>query len=206
MRVVEEIINEYRIKKYGELALDLKTSHLMLIGGRAEDGIKIEKLLIASKGNFYRYQEIIQEKLLEDYNVDFLDFSLIMGKFLGIYNLYCYIDINKEIRKKIINNKLITKKNVQNIITNNVRDIFTYLASKFNITFNDFKKFLASIYIIHDDYSLYNYPLFFELAYILMGNYLFLEFNTLSNGFIGCEDSIDFFHKMNKSYNFVRKV
>lgn len=198
MRLIDEIIDDYRIKKYGNLAHILKTSHKMLVGGRGADNIKIEKFLIASQGDFSNYQELIKNKLSEDYKLDFLDYSLLMGKFFEVYNLYCFIFINKEIRKKIINSNLITKENTINILKLNVANIYQHMFKKFKVDFASFKVFLSSLFIVKDDFSMYNNQMFNELSYILIGNYLFLEEYGLGNGFIGSEESIDFFNKMNK--------
>ena len=200
MRLIDEIIDDYRIKKYGNLAHILKTSHKMLVGGRGADNIKIEKFLIASQGDFSNYQELIKNKLSEDYKLDFLDYSLLMGKFFEVYNLYCFIFINKEIRKKIINSNLITKENTINILKLNVANIYQHMFKKIKVDFESFKAFLSSLFIVKDDFSMYNNQMFNELSYILIGNYLFLEEYGLGNGFIGSEESIDFFNKMNKIY------
>lgn len=198
MRLIDEIIDDYRIKKYGNLAHILKTSHKMLVGGRGDDNIKIEKFLIASQGDFSNYQELIKNKLSEDYKLEFLDYSLLMGKFFEVYNLYCFIFINKEIRKKIINSNLITKENTINILKLNIANIYQHMLQKFRIDFESFKAFLSSLFIVKDNFSMYNNQMFNELSYILIGNYLFLEEYGLGNGFIGSEESIDFFNKMNK--------
>lgn len=201
MRIIDEIIDDRRIKKYGELAHKLKTSLLMLTGSRNENGIKIEELMVESKGDFYYYQDLIEKSLLEDYKLDFLDFSLLMGKFFGVYNEYCFIDIKKDVRKKIAKNKKINRENTKLILEENFKEIFTYFKEKFFLTEEEFIEFISSLFVVRDDYSLYNNKMVNELSYILMGNYLSLEYSTSEKKFCGCLESIEYFHNVNNRLN-----
>lgn len=206
MRIFEEMADERRIKKFGYLAHKLRTSYMLLTGRRGEGGIRIEDLLIESNGNFRRYQEIIRKNLSGYYEVDFLDFSLMMGKFFGVYNMYCYKDISRDIRRRIINDSNINRNNTKELLELRCAEIYDYFCSKYQISMKDFFTIMSNLFVVSDDYSLYNNPLVTDLFYMLIGNYLFLEDNNLCGGFIGCKKSIDYFEKTNNELNKKRVI
>lgn len=201
MRVIDEIIDDIKIKKYGKLAHKLKTSLMMLTGSKNENGIKLEDLMVESKGDFFYYQDLIEKSLLEDYQLDFLDFSLLMGKFFGVYNEYCFIYIKKDIRKKIATNKKINRENTMLILEENFNEIFKYFKDKFFLTKEEFIEFISSFFVVRDNYNLYNNKMVNELAFILMGNYLYLEYSISEKNFCGCLESIEYFQNVNNSLN-----
>lgn len=206
MRIFEEISDERKIKRFGVLAHKLNTSYMMLTGRRAEDGIKIEELLVESNGDFNKYQEIIRKSLSGYYKVDFLDFSLLMGKFFGVYNMYCYKDINMDVRRRIINDSNINRDNTKELLETRCVEMYDYFNSKYQTSMKEFFTIISKLFVVRDDYSLYNSPVVIDLFYILIGNYLFLEDNNLSEGFIGCSKSIDYFSFVNDKLNNKRVI
>lgn len=206
MRIVENIVDDYKLKKYGRMALELNTSTEFLKGRRSVDGIKIEELLSAAHGNFLKYQELIGKELNQSYKVDFLDFSLLMGIFFGVYNYYCFEYINKDVRKILINNVNISRTKTLEFIKNNCQDIYNYLYEKFCIDKDYFIKIVGSLFKLHDDDSLYNDEVVKEIAYILMGNYLYLEDNSLQEIFRGSAFCVQYFEKKNNNDKKIRVI
>lgn len=199
MKIVEDFVDDYRIKKYGELADSLLTSQDFLTGRRSSDGIKIEELLVNANGDFSKYQELVRKRLSKYYNTDFLDFSLLMGNFFGVYNLYCYDFINQDIRYRLINNENISRQATLNFIKKNCRDIYNHLFMNFGIDEEEFIKITSSLFEVNNDNSLYNDAVVREIAYILMGNYLFLEEHSLKSAFIGSDWCVEYFKRENKN-------
>lgn len=201
MRIFEEISDNRRIKTYGEIAHKLNTSSGLLTGRRAENGIKIEKLLEESHGDFQKYQNIIREKLSEDYQLDFLDFSLLMGCFFDVYNIYCFIFVSENIRKRIACNKNINLSNTLSLFEFNYSNIYCFFSSKYNISQDDFNKLVSNLFIVRDDFSLYNNDIIKDIGMMLIGNYLCLEDYELNHGFIGVQQGIDYFMEKNSKLN-----
>lgn len=201
MRLFEDFSNDLRIKKYGDLAEKLRTSQMMLTGRRAIDGIKIEELMVKSEGDFSKYQELIRKSVIMSYDADFLDFSLLMGKFFGVYNEYCYIDISRDIKVRIINNEMINRDNTKRLLERKFDDIYEYLNGICVIDKKDFLSFLSSLFVVRNDNSLYNDPLFKELASILIGNALIMEKYSMKNGFAGSRACVEHFKRLNNLDN-----
>ena len=201
MRLFEDFSNDLRIKKYGDLAEKLRTSQMLLTGRRATGGIKIEELMVKSEGDFSKYQELIKKSVIMSYDADFLDFSLLMGKFFGVYNEYCYIDINRDVKVRIISNEMINKENTMRLLERKFDDIYEYLRGICVIDEKDFISFLSSLFVVRNDNSLYNDPLFKELAYILLGNALIMEKYSIQNGFAGSRVCVEYFKRINNLDN-----
>lgn len=201
MRLFEDFSNDLRIKKYGDLAEKLRTSQMLLTGRRATGGIKIEELMVKSEGDFSKYQELIKKSVIMSYDADFLDFSLLMGKFFGVYNEYCYIDINRDVKVRIISNEMINKENTMRLLERKFDDIYEYLRGICVIDEKDFISFLSSLFVVRNDNSLYNDPLFKELASILLGNALIMEKYSIQNGFAGSRVCVEYFKRINNLDN-----
>lgn len=206
MRIVEDFLDEYKLKRYGSLAENLNTSKDFLKGRRRDDGIKIEELMVMSDGDFSLYQDLIKKELSRYYVTDFLDFSLLLGKFFGVYNLYCYLEIDYDVRKKLINSTKISRKNTLDFIKNNCRDIYDYLFGKFAIDKEQFVSIVVALFDVSNDYCFYNDEVVREISYILMGHYLFLEDKNLKNVFVGSEFCCQYFKRHNNKANKKRVI
>lgn len=203
MILVENAINNYKIKKYGDLAHSLKSSYTLLIGGTGEKTINIINYMRESNGDFSRYQELISYKLQEFYNTDFLDFTLLMGKMFGVYNLYCYFPIKYEVRKQISNSIVITPLETYDIIKNNFRSIYYHFNKIFSIDEEEFSFLISSMFEVQDDYKIYNNDIVKELGFMLMGYYLMI-YNLTEKDYITPIECIEYFHKINDSNKKIR--
>lgn len=206
MRIVEDFVDDYKLKKYGKLAAKLNTSSEFLTGRRSSDGIKIEKLLVAADGDFLEYQQLIKDELNRYHETDFLDFSLLMGKFFGVYNLYNYVDITQDNRRKLNNNPKVSRQKTLELIKKNCLDIYDYLFEKFLLSKEEFINLVGSLFEVRNDNSLYNDEVVREIAYILMGNYLFLEEHSLKNHFPGSAFCVQYFKRHNKDDKKIRVI
>jgi hypothetical protein len=199
MVIIDELIDDYRIKKYGKLALNYNCSNLMLTGSKSEDSIRMEKLLLEAKSTNTFIDSIVRNKLNEDYNVDFLDLSLISGLYLGVYNIYCYKYIKKDVRKTLSNSNIERDKSLK-FLENNSREIYKYLNEKYEIDEELFTDIISKLFVLRQDYSLYNNEVVFDILFLLMGKTLYDE-NFKSDEFISCEKYLDYFKEENeKSY------
>jgi len=201
MLVFEDFNRSIKIRKYGEMARVLKTSSLLFTGRRAEDGINIIDIMVKSCNDFSRYQGLIKYAVILNSKIDFLDLSLVMGKFFGVYNLYNYEHLSIDVRNRLVSDESINSIATRVIISYNFSDIYQYVSDNFPIGKEEFFNFISSLFVVRDDNSLYNSPVFSCLAHILMGNALFLKGNQLSNGFIGSSEAILYFSQINDKSN-----
>lgn len=206
MKIIEDCVDDYKLKRYGKLADGLKTSKSFLTGRRGSDGIRIEKLLEAANGDFLEYQELIKDDLNHYHKTDFLDFSLLLGKFFGVYNLYNYVYINHDNITKLNNSSKISRRETLYFLKKNCREIYDYLFEKFLISTDEFINLTSSLFEVRNDNSLYNDELVREVAYILMGNYLFLENHSLDNYFLGSAFCVQYFKRQNKDDKKLRVI
>lgn len=198
MPIIEEIINSNRIKKYGDKCKNLDVSTLFLMGREAEDGISV-RTLVKKCNSKQEFESKIRSCLLKTNREDFYHYSLIMGFYFGIFNLYCYQTINKEIRDEIIKSN-INCNDTKQFLCDNYSKIYKYFFDTFGLSEEDFEKLIVRVFSLNEDYLYYNNPLIFELGRILIGNTL-AKNRGYGNGFIECRDAIDYFFMRNKSVN-----
>lgn len=197
MKIMDDIINNINEKIYKNKAEICLVSPLLIRGRVAEDGISIPKLLrySHSKANF---DILVRDELTYDRNTDFYDFSLLMGQIFGVYNLYSYQYVKRDVRCDIVNSKVDSK------YTNRIFDkygdkIFEYVSSTYNISNDEYISLIVKMFKVIDDYSIYNNDIVKDIGKILLGNILYGidYFGGNYDYLINCEDAIDYFDKCN---------
>jgi len=124
-----------------------------------------------------------------------------MGCFFDVYNIYCFIFVSENIRKRIACNKNINLSNTLSLFEFNYSNIYCFFSSKYNISQDDFNKLVSNLFIVRDDFSLYNNDIIKDIGMMLIGNYLCLEDYELNHGFIGVQQGIDYFMEKNSKLN-----
>lgn len=195
MRLFDEIRDDYMMNHYGRLADRYNSSRLLLTGGRADNSIKIEKLFLEAKSNNENFDNIVRETIGNNYNTDFLDFSLVTGLYFGVYNLYCYSKISYDVRDKIVKASINKDKSLE-FLKNNSRIIYNYINEKYGISEDEFSTIISQLFVIRDDNSLYNNGIVRDIVFIMIGNTLYCE-DFKSNEFIGCSECINYFRQEN---------
>lgn len=184
---------------YGERAVKLGVSKGMLSGRLASDGINIVKL-ISSSTSPEDFRRRVIESLDDDRNTDYLHFSLIMGLYFGCFNLYNYMYICPDDRKKIVGSSP-SRSDTMYFIKKYWNVLCEYFSDKYGIKPDELKKIISQMLFIVDSddvkVKFYNNDIVKDIGKILMGV-------SLSNEFIGCREAIEFFDESNK--NNIRKI
>lgn len=203
MRIVNDIIGNSIISRYGEKANELGVSKLMIIGRTGENGISI--LDMVKKSNSRKEFSLAVKMELQLYrNTDFYHYSLLMGQFFGVYNIYNYMFIAPNVRNELIISQPNVNKTVEFFNMNNV-EIFSYINKKYGLGQSEYVDLVNNMFSLNNDYSVYNNAIINDIGMILMGNQLFRA-DTNSRTFLGCRGCINYFNRKNEEKkNIVRK-
>ena len=193
MQFIEGCENDIRLFLYGKKAKKLNVSEFMLIGRSGANDIKIGKLI--SKSNDYdSFRDNVISELINDTNTDYLHFSLIMGLYFGCFNLYNYLYIRPNVRKKIVESNP-NRKDTMNFLITHYSYILKYFYDKYGINDNTLKSIISRMLFRidnEDDYTgLYNNYVTREIGLILMGA-------SLTDKFTCCSDAINCFYEENE--------
>ena len=192
MRFIEDIEDDIKIFFCGKKAKKLGVSQFMLKGRTGTIDINISKIIF-NCCDHVTFLNTIKDRLNENINTDYLHFSLIMGLYFGCFNLYNYLYISPDVRKKIVLSNP-NRTDTINFIVSHYGYIFNYFHSKYGIDDNTLKSIISRMMFCidnEDDYSfLYNNYVTREIGVILMGV-------SLSNDFTCCSDAINKFYEEN---------
>ena len=197
MRIIDDIENEVREKIYKGKAEICLVSPLLLRGRIADNGISIPKLLKFSSKKV-EFDTLVKQELSSDRKTDFYDFSLLMGQIFGVYNLYAYQYIERDVRNEIVKSNVDSK--YANIIFDKYSDkIFEYVSIKYNISRDDYDTLIIKMFKVVDNYSIYNNDVVKDIGKILFGNVLYAidYFGGNYDYLINCDEAIDYFDKCN---------
>lgn len=198
MRIIDDLENDVKELVYKNKAKLCGVSPLMLKGRIARDGISIIKLLRVSKDKM-QFDDLVRSELISERNTDFHDFSLLMGQFFGIYNLYSYEFVDKSIKTKIVSSNVDRK--YTNMIFDKYSDkIFEYVSINHNISHDDYINLIVKMFKIIDDYSIYNSDVVKDIGKILIGNCLYAidYFDGNCENLIDCDEAVNYFNDYNE--------
>ena len=197
MRIIDDIENNIREKLYKGKSEICLVSPLLIRGRVASDGISIPKLLKYSNKKV-EFDTLVKQELTSDRKTDFYDFSLLMGQFFGVYNLYSYQYIDRDSRNKLVNSK-VDKEYTKKIFDKYNDKIFDYISIVHNISYSKYSDLIDKMFRVVNDYSIYNNDVVKDIGKILIGNRLYGidYFDENSECLIDCNEAIDYFDKCN---------
>lgn len=190
MRIIDDIVCDFRYKKYKDRFLKFRVSPIMVTVINSDDGINIIKLVNKSQ-DYINLKDLIIVDLLGPRENDYLIFSLLFGLYFDVFNLYNYIYVSPEVRRDIA----ITDPNssyTKNIFKENDSDIFSYFKEKYGLDREDYDRLVKSLFEVNSQESiLYNSPIIVDMGKILMGS-------TLQGSFSSCSELIELFDRKNE--------
>lgn len=198
MLIFEELNKKIIYSLYASKAKILNLSPALLNG--ADDNMNLKTIV-----KFSETKEILDKQIktiLINPESNFLDFSLIMGLFFGVYNQYQYEYIDFEIKSKIVKNAPNCEQ-IKETVEHNKNKIFEFLVKYYKIDRKTFEDTISRMFILEDEnseYSLYEEGFANIIGKIILGNYLYLNELGIKNStyLIDCEDAIKFIDKLNQ--------
>lgn len=189
MRIIDDMIMEYRYKKYKDKFTRFNVAPIMATVFHSDDGINIIKMVNSSR-NYEYFKDSIIVDLLGPRENDFQIFNLLMGLYFDVFNLYGYMYIDPDVRRDIAVND-INKDKTLDFLNSHEEELFLYFEEEYGIDKETFSKIKKELFSLNDyDSYLYNSPIIYDIGKILMGY-------TLSGKFLGCRELIEFFDTKN---------
>lgn len=195
MKVIEDAIESVVVKLYGDKAQEFLVSSKMLVGSHGYDGIDVLHILRSSHDK-KTFDFRMKKELLKPRTTDFYHFSLLMSQYFGVYNLYCYMMVDRDVIFDVMRQEPTVEKTLEFFKKNGNR-IYEYFNFSYGISREYYDQVVSKMFQVNDDYSIYNNDIVFDIGKILMGNDLYqLDHHTSS--FLGCSSSIAYFEKRNQ--------
>lgn len=191
MRIIDDMVSDFRYKKYKDKFLRFNVSPAMARFFNADDGINIIKMVNGCK-DFFVLKDTIIVDLLGPRKNDFLISSLLFGLYFDAFNLYSYMYIDPEVRREIAICDL-NKEKTELFFRENDIELFSYFSEKYGIDRNEYNSFIKSLFqVTLDDNELYNSKIIKDVEKMLMGW-------TLCGRFTSCDQLIEAFNNINEN-------
>ncbi len=186
----------FAVKLHGKKAINLKVSPKMLFSKTGKDNLSISYLVRKSKSNI-EFRKRVEKELLFRTTSNFHDFSLLMGLYFGVFNLYGYMYIDSNLKKELLKGEpsfFKTKK----FLDNYEQEIFSYLEKKYHLDFSDYKQIYQQLFTVSPD-SFYSDAIYQDIGKIIMGNQLYHQDHPQDKRVLGCEKLISYFDQKNQT-------
>ncbi len=201
MTSFSDVINDYNSRRKQNKANGLGISTNMLnlkVNTYSTNFNKIVKEVNTKE----QLDKILRNELITKDKSSFYTYSIIMGLYFGIYNLYCYIPLSRPLVNKILKTSP-NREDTLIFFENYHNEIVNLLNSKYNLTEAETNNIVNKMFHIIEDSSLYNNEIVSDIAKILIGsNLLFskeeinrnspkVKFSITSGKAIECFDKIN---------------
>lgn len=192
MGIVDDVYKDFLNYRYSKKCKILNISSPFLFACRHSD---IGDNVLKSISNSYDsdiFRSKMNDILEKDYDNDFLDLSLVMGKLFKKYNLYPYLAICPEIRMMVANKDDF---NISRILIH-CNKISDYFCSKYGIDESFFKDILLDkMLYLEDDEIVYKIEkcFLYDLCKVLI-------MCGIKGSFVDCEEAISTFDSYNENY------
>ena len=193
MRFVEGIESSIKLALYGKNADKLNVSLSFFDVRTASDGINIGKIVNECKTKKDLYNKVCDE-LIKETNTDYLHFSLIMGLYFGCYNLYNYLYVSDNMRKRIVESNP-NRNDTLNFLIKNYSKILKHCSSVYGVSDEELKCIITKMLFVvpsDEDNYLYNSNVVRDIGKILIMHSLFDEIDN-------CTGAVLFFDELNES-------
>ena len=199
MGLFDGVIDSYTIDKYGTKARLCRVSENLITGRNTDGGIRPLDILKKSK-SASEFDDFAREECAKDRNTDFYHFSLLMGQYFGVYNVYCYMYVSQDVRNRLAKAQPNPEETIAFFEEHNF-ELYQYIYETYGIDYNQYLGITSKMCTIDNNYSNYNNPVVRDIGKVLMGNSLYKSANPSNSEFIGCGDAIDYFNTCNQNVN-----
>lgn len=166
MNFISDFIGNYRLKHYKYLANSLEVSSRLLYHKQPNDCLQIHKIITKSPSKNILNRRV-SSYLYYHEDSDFYDFSLVMGKITGVYNLWCYQFLPYEVKQKIASMN-IDPFLVQSFLSKHYNAIVKYLQETYQVSIEQIQHDIDMMFNIIDDESIYKSYICRDIGKILV--------------------------------------
>ncbi len=193
-------------ENYKGKAIQFSIAQDMLDKRLSTDGIDMFKLIRQSntKGEFRQH---VKKSLYFSERTDVYDFSLMMGLQFGVFNFYCYQDIDKTLKKKFIICNPTPKKTAM-LFQNHGDSILLYLNQQYGILEQDAYNIVKRMFHLNNDNLYYHEEVVENIGKLVISYFLYFTNKKLANNpyvvnhFLESGRALSYF----KECNYTRKV
>lgn len=166
MEFIFDIIGEYKMKRYKDLAYSLGASPRLFYNKYPKDCLQIDKMIISSPSKNILNRKV-SSYLYYHKDHDFYDFSLVMGKLTGVYNLWSYQFLPHEVKQKISSIN-IDPNLVKAFLNEHYISIVKYFQSTYKVSIEQIQHDIDMMFNIIDDESIYKSYICRDIGKILV--------------------------------------
>lgn len=180
MGFLSDFIGEVRMNYYRDHAYFLGASPRFFYHVYSGQCLQVDKMIISSPT-----KDILDRKIssaLGHHKIsDFYDFSLAMGKFTGVYNVWNYQPLSYEMRQKIATMQ-VDSSLVENFLSQHLDSIVRYFQDFYGISSDQVQQDISMIFSIVDDDSIYRSVVCQDVGKILIATSL--SYKNISSAYL----------------------
>lgn len=180
MGIFSDIVGDVKASYYSDHAFSLGASPNFFRYRHPDDCIQMDDMIVnsTSKGSLDRkVNDVLRSR---EYS-DFYDYSLVMGKFTGVYNIYGYQPLSSEIKRSIAGMTIDPKK-TRAFLDRQFDSLAKYFQTFHHIHADRVQQDIARMYEVGIDDSIYRSPVCRDVGKILIVTSL--SFRSLDSNYI----------------------
>ncbi len=154
MGLISEIVGESQMKKYQDKAYAFGVSPMFLYYKHPKGHLQVDSMIIQSqtKEQFRRKARIA---LYFNEKSDSRDFSLAMGCFFGVYNIYGYETLSNSLKQEVASMD-IDSRWTKNFLDTYDESILDYVQSKYSVSSEEYHNLVQKMFTVQPDTTLYS--------------------------------------------------
>ncbi len=170
MRNLSSIISDIKVGRYQNHAFSLSAAPEFLYHHYSDGGIPMDEMIIASTSK-PSLDRKVSEVLRAGVDSDFYDYSLVLGKFTGVYNVYDYQPLSHEVKRNI-SYLDIDPKETKAFLDRQFHSICKYFQDYYHIHADRVQQDIARMFHVGIDDSIYSSPICRDVGKMLVVSYV----------------------------------
>ncbi len=150
---MQDIIGKIRMNFYRNQAYSVGASPRFFYHKNGERCLQVDEMIACSPTKSVLDKKVSSALYYNTY-FDFYDFSLVMGKFTGVYNLWCFQLLSSNVKKQLVTMNL-NPLLVNNFINEYFESFVIYFKKVYQITREKVQKDISMMFQIVDDDEIY---------------------------------------------------
>ena len=173
MGIISDAIGESRIKRYQDKAYSFGVSPMFLYYKYPKGHLQVDSMIIQSQTK-QQFQRKACIALYSNEMSDFYDFSLALGPFFGVYNIYGYQTLSNQAKQEIAGMDVDSRwtKNFLDIYDESILD---YVQSKYSVSNEEYRELVQKMFAVQSDTMLYSNLICQDIGKIVITGALLLH-------------------------------
>lgn len=173
MGIISDMVGESRMKKYQDKAYSFGVSPMFLYYKHSKGLLQVDSMIIQSQTK-QQFQRKACIALYSNDMSDFYDFSLALGSFFGVYNIYGYQTLSNRTKQEIAGMN-VDSRWTKNFLDTYEENILDYVQSKYSVSNEEYHELVKKMFVVQPDTTLYSNPVCQDIGKIVITSALLMN-------------------------------